>query len=135
MAELIQDLVAFLAANGHGTAATDLFQDIMPPDPDVCVAVLSTPGGPSEGQFGTDTLKYERPRASIWTRAGAEDIAAARTKAFAIYKDVGKIQAETVNGTFYNMLIVLQSPFHLKDDHLKRPIYVFNVEAEKEVAA
>ena len=134
MPELIQDLVVFLAANGHGTAATDLFQDVMPDGPDACVAVLSTPGGPSDGQFGTDTLKHERPRASIWARAAREDIAAARTKAFAMYKDVGKIQAESVNGTFYNMLIVLQPPFHLKDDDQVRPIYVFNVEAEKEVA-
>ena len=135
MAEFVQDLVAFLATQGHGTAATDLYQDVMPDSPDACVAVLSTPGGPSDGQFGTDALKYERPRASIWIRAAREDVAAARTKAFAVYKDIGKIQAETVNGTFYNMLVVLQAPFHLKDDDQARPIFAFNVEAEKEVAA
>lgn len=135
MAEFVQDLAVFIETQGHGTRAMDLFQDVLPDAPDACVAVRSTPGAPSEGQFGSDALKFESPRAAIWVRAGREDVAAARTKAHAIYKDVGKIQAETVNGTFHHMVRVLQPPFLLKHDEQGRPIFAFNVEGEKEVAA
>lgn len=135
MAEFVQDLAAFIETQAHGTRATDLFQDVLPDAPDSCIAVRSTPGGPSEGQFGSDALKYENPRAAVWVRGPREDIAAARTKAHAIYKNVGKIQAEIVNGTFYHMVHVLQPPFLLKHDASGRPIFVFNVEGEKEVAA
>lgn len=135
MAEFVEDLAVYIEAQGHGTRATDLFQDVLPDAPDACVSVRSTGGGPSDGQFGSDALKYERPRAAIWVRAGREDIAAARTKAFAIYKSVGKIQAETVNGTFHHMVTVLQPPFLLKTDEQARPIFVFNVEDQKDVAA
>lgn len=91
MAEFVQDLAVQLETDGHGTRATDLFQDSMPDSPDACIAVRSTAGGPSEGQFGSDSLYVERPRAAIWVRAGREDQATARTNAFAAYKDLGKV--------------------------------------------
>lgn len=40
-----------------------------------------------------------------------------------------------MNGTFYHNLLMLQPPYKLKVDEQGRPIYVFNVEAEKRVAA
>lgn len=139
MAELVQDLAQYIELKGHGTRAAtsgwSIFQDGLTDAPDTQIAVIGTGGAASEGQFGTDTLKYEHPRAAIHVRGAREDVAGARTKAFAIYKDVGKIMAETVNGTFYHVALALQPPFLLKADDRARPVFVFNVEAEKEVAA
>jgi hypothetical protein len=139
MAEHVQDLAAFLESAGHGTrAATSgwaIFHEGLQDGVETQIAVISTPGGPSEGQFGSDALRYEFPRAAIWVRAAREDVAGARTKAYAVYKALGTIQGETVNGTFYHFCRPLQPPFHLKDDGQGRPIFAFTVESEKEVAA
>lgn len=138
MAECSQDIAQFIEDQGHGTQAVTsgwaILLEGLEDSPDTLIVVRSTPGVAAEGQFGDDALRYEHPRLAIWVRAAREDQGAARTKAFAIAKDLGTIQAETVNGTFYNMMLVLQMPWLLKQDARGRPIWVFNVEAYKDVA-
>lgn len=131
----VEDALVFLQAQALGTIGTTLFRDHLPDDPDACTAVFSTSGGPSEIAFGSENVKWERPRCAVWRREAryAKDLA--RTNAWTAYKALGKIQAEIVNGTFYHFTHLLQAPFFLKDDNNERPIFVFNVEFEKEVAA
>ena len=69
-------------------------------------------------------------------RATRQDVSTARNKAFALYKLLGAIVAATVNGTFYHRVTCLQPPFLVQFDKDEvRPIFVFNIRGDKEVAA
>ena len=136
MAELVEDMIAHLDTQGHGTAGTDLFRDDLPGDStDASIAVITVPGVPSDGQFGSDALKYEHPRAIVQARAGREAADTARSNAYAAYRELGTVQGETVNGTFYHHVTCLHPPFKLKNDEQGRPIYSFGIEAEKEMGS
>ena len=134
MATPAEDLLVFLQAEALGTIETDLFRDHLPDTPDACTVVFSTSGGPSELRFGSENLKWERPHCAVWRREARYEKDLCRTNAFIAYKAIGKVSAETVNGTFYHFSHMLQAPFWLKDDDNERPIFVFNVELEKEVS-
>ena len=140
MAEFVADMAVHLENASLGTrAATSgwaIFHDGLDDTPDTSISIQGYgAGAPSQGQFGDDALKYESPRAQVLVRAGKEDQATARTKAYAIYKSLGAIVAETVNGTFYHRVRCLQPPFLLKPGGTARPIFAMNIEGEKEVAA
>lgn len=135
MATMVEDVVAYLAGQGHGVEGQSLFRDGMPEanSDELAIAVISTPGAPSTGQFGSSALKYEFPRAAVWVRGPKDDAAAARTKAYAVYQVLGAVQTQVVNGTLYHFLRMLQPPFKLKEDGKGRPIFAFNIEADKEI--
>ena len=135
MATPIEDLAVYVQTGGHGTIGTDLFRDHLPESPDACIAILSAPGGPSEWAFGSEALKWERPNVSIWIRKARFEKDLCRTFANTVYRYVGRIQAETINGTVYHFAHMLGAPFWLKDDQNERPIFIMNVELEKEVAS
>lgn len=131
------DLTTYLAAAAIGlTAGTNLFigpvQDR--PETTAVVGVLPYAGArASEPHFGTADLVYEWPRLQIITRGPADDLSAALTLAQACYEALGRVQATTISGTFYHRVTCLQPPFLLRYDSNRRPLVVFNVEAEKRV--
>lgn len=140
MAEFVEDMAFHIDDQSLGTlAATSgwaVFRDGLPVDPDTAISVQGSGGSTSEGQFGDTALKYEHPTAQILVRATRQDVSTARNKAFALYKLLGAIVAATVNGTFYHRVTCLQPPFLVQFDKDEvRPIFVFNIRGDKEVAA
>lgn len=131
------DLVTYLAAQALGlVAGTNLFvgpvQDR--PDASTIVGVLPYAGArASEPQFGSDALVYEWPRLQVIVRGVPDGLEAALTLAQGCYEALGQVQAETLSGTFYHRVTCLQPPFVLRYDAHRRPLVVFNVEAEKRV--
>ncbi len=89
----------------------------------------------SETHFGEDDLWLEWPRVQVLVRGPVDDPAAAFEMAEAIYKALGKVQAQTLNGTaFFHSIRCLQPPFLLKYDENRRPVAAFNIAIEKEVS-
>lgn len=132
-----RDLTAHLATAVPGLVeGTNLFVGPVQDRPDAAtiVGVLPYSGAKaSEPLFGADALVYEWPRLQVITRGPADGLEAALTMAQDCYEALGRVQAETLSGTFYHGVTCLQPPFVLRYDANRRPLVVFNVEAEKRV--
>lgn len=150
MAEAQDDLVTLLLADATLVAAveaagltlaagTTLFSGPMPaqvPDADACAAVALVSylaGRPSEPRFGLAGPFWEWPRIQVLVRGRRDALAEAEAVAALLYRRLGKVQAQTINATFYLAVTCLQPPTFLRWDGDHRPEVVFNVEAHREV--
>jgi len=135
----LPELGAVLVAGGLGlTVGTNLFYGPVQDRPDAVPVVGLLPyfgARPSEGAFGTSSLTYEWPRVQVTVRGAVDGLEAALTLAEGVYKALGAVQAQTVSTTFYHQVTCLQPPYLLRYDANRRPLVVFNVQAEKRVSA
>jgi len=134
---MAQDLATYLATEVPAlTAGTNLFIGAVQdrPETGTVVGLLPYAGArTSEPNFGADALVFEWPRLQVITRGPADDLEAALTMAQDCYEALGRVQAATLSGTFYHRVSCLQTPYVLRYDSHRRPLVVFNVEAEKRV--
>lgn len=136
MALLIDELAAYAVTQSVGTLGVDLFRFALTADPDEQMALVPYRGAiESEQAFGSDSLKWEYPRVQFVSRGPVGDERTAATNCDVAYKAFGKITAETLSGTFYHNVCILCAPFRLGMDDSGRPLYAFNMQAEKEVSA
>lgn len=132
MANILEDLVEYCEAQSLGTAGTDLIPGRLPEKgtPATCTGfVLYGGAGPEHRLDGVRTPTQEFPRVQVRVRAAT--LAAAMTKAYAIWNKLAAVSNTTLNATRYRAIHVLQSPFELERDGEDRPIVAFNLEAEK----
>lgn len=76
----LPDLTAYLATQGIGTEATNLFYGVMPPDPLACTCLYEY-GGYSEPVLGGTTINIEWPLIQAVTRGIRQDYDGPRLKA------------------------------------------------------
>ncbi len=134
MAELLDDIVAYLAAAGIGlTAGTNLFAGKLPATaPDPCVICYETKGAPPLETFGNDDLpQVDRPRLQVVARAA--DYVSARTKLWDCFKKLVLIGNESVNGTYYERVEAIDSPALMGRDESERVLFVGNFQVHKAV--
>lgn len=128
----MEDIGTRLQTAGIGTLGTNLFLQMLPNTPDACVAVIEYQGLQPQDVLGGQTLpKWERPRLQVISRGVKDDFAAARSKAEDAYRSLYTVVNLTVNGTYYLRVTVQQTPFLMEVDSLKRPLFVFNIQAER----
>ncbi|MDP3717096.1 MAG: minor capsid protein [Acidobacteriota bacterium] len=136
----LEELATHLAAAPQGlglTIGTNLYRGPLPDATGSEPAVGLVPrigGRASEQEFGAADLAFEWPRLRVVVRGARQDPAPARAKAEAIYKVLGKVQAQALSGTFYHGIKCFPVAFDRSDAN-DRPIYVFDIEVEKEVSA
>lgn len=134
MASAANDVTTVLAAAGLSlTVGTNLFRFALQPSPDVQVAVIPYGGREPEPEFGADGVRWEYPRLQIVSRAGKNGEKAAYDTAVACYLALAEIAAETVTGTFYHRMWPLNPPTSQGADANGRPMWGFNVEAERDL--
>ncbi len=134
------ELATYAETLGLGlTGGSNLFAGTLPPaaaDGALDAALVDYfATRPSEPAFGAADLKHEWPRIQVLVRGPQDDIAAAMSMANGLYRGFGRVQAQTLSGTFYKQIRCLQPPFFLKWDDNRRPIVAFNIEVEKDVSA
>lgn len=135
MATTTDEIIAQLVADAVGTAATDLFADVMPDAPNTCVAVIEYPGRPSEFAFGSARVKWEFPRIQFSARGEPGDAVAPRVKLNAVRNSIVKMANATVLGTKYLRVQPLQAPFPNGRDANECYTFAFNAEFQREVPA
>jgi hypothetical protein len=59
MSHLIDDVADYLASNGVGTVATDIFVGFLPEEPNNCVAVLDTGGSTPDAYIPTKSATFQ----------------------------------------------------------------------------
>jgi len=113
---LLDELGAYLQAQGLGTLGSDLFLGSIPIDSpnvtnqDAITALYETPGFPGQYVHSTLGLDWEQPVVQIICRAAPYDYSAARLQAEQVMVALSKIRNQTLSGTFYLWCMPLDSP-------------------------
>lgn len=126
---IANEAVTFLAAAAVGTAATTLFADDLPPDPDECLSVTDYAAREPGYVLGQALPNLEYFRVQIQARGATK--AAAKALARAAYLALAPVRNQTVGGEFWLKATPLQQPFRLRKDDKGRSVFAFNVEIEK----
>lgn len=126
------EIVTYLAAEGFGTADTDLFAAPFPhdaPDAAVCITPL---GGPSQETFGESlsAAAFDEPEFQVIVRGGRNAIGAARTKAQQIRNKLHRLGPVTLSGTLYHNVNAGLVNW-LRYDEEGRPLYSIRCEGTK----
>lgn len=111
---LLDEIVAFLAAEGLGTVSTDIFPAMMPAGPDACCAVYETGGVSPDPGFGSSTLRFENPAIQVVFRGAANDYTGPRANMQTAFDSLVGISAgQVLSSTIYYLVTALQQPFPL----------------------
>lgn len=137
---VLDEVGAYLVAQGLGVLDDDLFLGTMPPDQpddkDVMVCVREYPGLEGVSGFGTPGLFHETPAIQVVCRGKPKAYAAPRAKAELIYQALARVQAEALGGTFYHWIHPRNPPTDiLGKDENERVRISFNCLCEKEPSA
>lgn len=133
---MVDELRDYLTSQSVATS-DEIFLDWLPSTPDQCIAIYAEPGLPPELGFGESAgVQFERPNAQVVARAAAEDDATAEDLAWSAYQALAKIQARSVGGTPYLLVLPMGSPSGqvLGRDESQRPRYSFNLNVRKELS-
>ena len=104
---------------------TNLFLGRLPDTPDTCVAVIETAGQSAVDALGGSTVPaYTRPRAQVLVRAVSYSDASALAED--IFKQIQKIDNESLSGVRYLRANGMQSPFYLERDMEERAVFSCN---------
>lgn len=132
MADLHDGFARHLAAVGlvtydpDGTGDTDTFFDVMPSSPDAAVCLTVYGGAPVDS-----LLPYDSPSLQVRVRAPASARAQARTRAWAIYRELHGLGPVTLeDGTRLLLAVANQTPGSMGQDDTGRLDYVVNFALE-----
>jgi hypothetical protein len=136
VATVIDELAAYVAANvaGH-TLGTNFFKGLLPDTPDLATALYEYGGSPADLGFGTPGMKSENPSVQVVTRGAPGDYTTPRARIEAVYKQLARVQGQTLSGAYYRIIRPMQSPFPLEIDAANRKKFVVNFTIEKEMSA
>lgn len=127
------DIVEQLDGQASLTAGKNLFEGLMPEDPDLCVAVASTGGELSDDYEMGASLSapgLEFSRFQVMVRA--DDQAEARTKAHAVYALLANLGPVTISTRDYQHVESIDGePSLIGQDQRGRWEYVMNFRAMK----
>jgi hypothetical protein len=134
---LLDEIAAYLQAEGIGTVGTTLFKGSVPQDAplvavqDALVALIEGPGLPPLRVHTPRADTVEQPTVQIVVRGDPHGYPAARQKAHDTFVALDGLANVTLGSGFYLWVLALQSPFFLRSDDLHRPYLVFNVRVAK----
>jgi hypothetical protein len=133
---LLPDIIDVIETAALATFGTDLFSGGLPPTPSECCALVEYGGmdplrTQNEGAVPSSAQGAEQPRFQLLVRAA--DYEAGRNLIQSIWNVLDAIVNRDVNGTFYQRVAALQSPFMLERDANDRWIFIANFQASKGV--
>lgn len=126
-----QDMVEYLESQAVGTVGTDLFTSELPAGKADGMVVTQYPGAPPELTCGSTGITVDMPRFQFRARYATETTAI--TKAEAAATALAKVKNQTIEGTRYRSVTVIQTPGLLYRDENKRGNWGFSFEAERDV--
>lgn len=134
---VLPELIAYLVAEGLGTAATNLFYAVEPPSPDDTLTLYEYGGLANEPEMGTPGTRLEFP--SIQARARGVDYNATRLRLQNVVSSFTKVGTDSsriaLSGVNYKAILAIQPPQYLMQDVLFRYIFVCNFRVTKEFSA
>jgi hypothetical protein len=136
---VLDDLAVYLQAQGLGTRSQTIFEGRIPSDApgsgvaDQIITLFAVPGLPPQHVHDIVGPAVDQPVVQVRVRGSAAQggYAAMWTQAEQAYRLLDSVRNQVVNGTFYQAILALQSPFGLGEDQYQRPFLAFNVRCAK----
>lgn len=130
---VLEDLIVYGVAAGLGTAGTTIFKGsgaIYPVGDGPYVTLIETGGSGPEGTHNSlITPAYVRPSVQFVARGKVYDTV--RAKLVQWYNLVFDIRNQTINGTYWRQVVIVQEPFDLPPDSAGRVRLAFNANVVK----
>lgn len=128
---ILEEIGAYLQANGEGVVNTTLFFSGLPDSPDLAASFWEYGGEAPAHVKDQAGAVYEIPRFQVITRA--KNYSQARAWAERIYRLLDGFSGG-IEGVHYASIRALQSPFFLDRDEKNRPRIVCNYQVRKELS-
>lgn len=123
---MLDDVANYLAAQGAGTVATDIFVGYMPNNPDSNITVIGT-GGPQPDK----ELPFKKPTFQILIRN--ETFTAGKAKldlVRSILQPYPRISQQTIGSTFFRYILAVSEGGHIGRDDNGLDLFSINFQAE-----
>lgn len=129
---LLDDLMAYLQAEGVATEGTDLFAAALLDDqPDDVTVLFETSGAPDRDNFGGDgSPVIRRAGVQVRARSGPWDYVTAKARCEAARAALVRIANEDLSGTRYLRVQQVNGPLPLGRDESERWSVVANFDVE-----
>lgn len=119
---ILDALGTYLASQGQGTLATDIFLTRMPDAPDACVALYESAGLAPSHVFGSSVYAIDNQRIRVLCRGARNDYPSARSKATAIRAILGAVRDTTLSGVHILSILSTSEVYPLTRDGDDRPV-------------
>lgn len=113
---ILDALGTYLASQGQGTLATNIFLARAPDTPDACVTLYESAGGGPDHTFGAGVYAIDHQRIRVICRAARNDYPAARDKAVAVRAVLGAIRDTTLSGVKVLTMLATSEVYPLNRD-------------------
>lgn len=113
---ILDALGTYLASQGQGTLATDIFLARAPDTPDACVTLYESAGSGPDHTFGAGVYAIDHQRIRVVCRAARNDYPAARTKAVAVRAILGAVRDTTLSGVVILTILATSEVYPLNRD-------------------
>lgn len=125
------ELAEWLEDEGVGTVGEDIFVDKQPLGAVNGLRIVTYPGAPPAHRMdGTNEIRYTFP--NIQVRVRNTDDATAVSVANAAARALGKIANQTIEGTYYRSVNLINQPGLIERDENDRMIQGFSAQAERQ---
>jgi hypothetical protein len=113
---ILDALGTYLASQGQGTLATDIFLARAPDTPDACVTLYESAGSGPDHTFGAGVYAIDHQRIRVVCRAARNDYPAARSKAVAVRAILGAVRDTTLSGVVILTILATSEVYPLSRD-------------------
>ena len=113
---ILDALGTYLASQGQGTLATDIFLARAPDTPDACVTLYESAGSGPDHTFGAGVYAIDHQRIRVVCRAARNDYPAARSKAVAVRAILGAVRDSTLSGVVILTILATSEVYPLNRD-------------------
>jgi hypothetical protein len=113
---ILDALGTYLASQGQGTLATNIFLARAPDTPDACVTLYESAGSGPDHTFGAGVYAIDHQRIRVVCRAARNDYPAARDKAVAVRAVLGAIRDTTLSNVKILTMLATSEVYPLSRD-------------------
>lgn len=127
----LDDIATHLVQHGVGTVGSDIFlgsKAVIPEGDGPYLSLIETGGSAPTRIHNKKSANTQRPTAQVAVRA--KSYLVARTMAASAYVALDGVYNTALSGAFYLSITARQEPTDIGLDALKRPMIVFNIDAE-----
>jgi hypothetical protein len=128
---VVEELGAFLVAQGLAVLNADLWLHVMPDEPDDAAVIIEYAGDEPDYVQNDRKVELEYPRVQVAVRGELPEVT--RLRAEQIYQSLMMIDNELLSGTRYLSCLPVDTPAMLGRDESGRFMSTINFRVEKEL--
>jgi hypothetical protein len=130
---IVEELAAYLTAQGLGTLNVDMWLHVSPDEPDEQMTIIEYAGDEPDYVQNERMVDTENPRVQIAVRSAQPQVA--RLRAELVYQSLMKIKNELVNGTRILQCVPVDNPALAGRDESGRFLVTTNFRVKKELTS